>query len=88
MSNPKPEIHVVEDPQELAQVAAGEFKRLANLAVESKGSFNVALSGGSTPEAMFDLLKVKKILIATPRRLSIPLMEAFFGFAISKLPTD
>ena len=56
MSNSKPEIRVVEDPQELARVAADEFKQLANDTVEKKGSFNVALSGGSTPKAMFDLL--------------------------------
>ena len=56
MSNSKPEIRIVEDPKELATVAADEFKRLANEAVQNKGSFNVALSGGSTPKVMFDLL--------------------------------
>ena len=56
MSKTKPEIRIVEDPTELASVAANEFQRLAKAAVEKKGSFNVALSGGSTPKAMFDLL--------------------------------
>ena len=56
MSNSKPEIRIVEDPKELATVAADKFKRLANEAVQNKGSFNVALSGGSTPKVMFDLL--------------------------------
>lgn len=72
MSNPKPEIRVVEDPQELAQVAADEFKQLANDAVESKGSFNVALSGGSTPKAMFDLFS------SDPYRATIPWFETHF----------
>ena len=57
MSNSKPEIQIVENPAELASVAAGEFERLAKEAIEKKGSFNVALSGGSTPKAMFDLLR-------------------------------
>lgn len=56
MRDLKPEIRVVEDPAELACVAADEFKRLADKAVRDKGGFNVALSGGSTPKAMFDLL--------------------------------
>ena len=56
MSNSKPEIRIVDDPIELARAAANEFEQLAKNAVESQGSFNVALSGGSTPKAMFDLL--------------------------------
>ena len=56
MIKAKPEIQILEDPAELASVAADKFKQLANEAVEKKGIFNVALSGGSTPKAMFDLL--------------------------------
>ena len=72
MSRSNFEIRIVEDPKELAQVAANEFKRLANDAVESKGSFNVALSGGSTPKAMFDLLSTD------PYRATIPWFETHF----------
>ena len=56
MSKTKPEIRIVENPDELAHAAADEFEQLANEAVKNQGSFNVALSGGSTPKAMFDLL--------------------------------
>ena len=72
MPNSKPEIRVVEDPAELARVAADEFKRLANEAVQNKGSFNVALSGGSTPKAMFDLLSTD------PWRATVPWSKTHF----------
>ena len=72
MRDLKPEIRVVEDPAELARVAADEFKRLANEAVQNKGSFNVALSGGSTPKAMFDLLSTD------PWRATVPWFETHF----------
>ena len=72
MSRSNFEIRTVEDPKELAQVAAAEFKRLANDAVMSKGGFNVALSGGSTPKAMFDLLSTD------PYRATVPWFETHF----------
>ena len=62
----KPEIRIVKDPTELAIAAAGEFKRLADKAVKDKGIFNVALSGGSTPKAMFDLLNTDLWQITIP----------------------
>jgi 6-phosphogluconolactonase len=42
--------------QSLALAAARRFIDLAGNAVEARGQFNVALSGGSTPKAMFALL--------------------------------
>jgi 6-phosphogluconolactonase len=56
MTAPLREIRLVEDAAALARAAAEIFARLANEAVAAKGSFSVALSGGSTPKALFALL--------------------------------
>lgn len=47
---------VCQDTQELSQKAAQEFIRLAQEAVARTGRFTVALSGGSTPRALYSLL--------------------------------
>jgi 6-phosphogluconolactonase len=47
---------VCRDIQELSQKAAAEFIRLAQEAVGRTGRFTVALSGGSTPLALYSLL--------------------------------
>ncbi len=47
---------VVADPEELARAAAGEFTRRASDAARARGLFTVALSGGSTPLAVYRLL--------------------------------
>ena len=51
-----PEIVIVPDPQELAREAAQRFAGLVGDAAASRGRFSVALSGGSTPEALYRLL--------------------------------
>ena len=51
-----PEIQIVADAEELNRTAAAEFIRQATAAVQSKGSFTVALSGGSTPKSLYSLL--------------------------------
>jgi len=43
-------------PQEMASGAADEFVAAVNKAVEARGVARVAISGGSTPQAMFALL--------------------------------
>lgn len=50
------EIVVMPDPEALAREAVQRFNKLALEAVESRGRFSVALSGGSTPEALYRLL--------------------------------
>lgn len=50
------ELVIVPDPQALAREAAQRFTSLAVDAVESRGRFSVALSGGSTPGALYRLL--------------------------------
>ena len=44
------------DPEALSRAAAGEFVALARDAVERRGRFTVALSGGSTPRGVYALL--------------------------------
>jgi 6-phosphogluconolactonase len=50
------EIRILADGAAIAQRAAQEFVQAAASAVRAKGSFNVALAGGSTPKALYSLL--------------------------------
>lgn len=50
------DIEVVDGPAELAGAAAGVFTAAARNAVEGRGVFTVALSGGSTPLGLFHAL--------------------------------
>ncbi len=47
---------VKEDPQQLAEAAARDFAAKAEAAIAEHGSFTVALAGGSTPEATYEIL--------------------------------
>jgi 6-phosphogluconolactonase len=49
-------IEIYTDASELAFAAAGRFAELAGKYVNENGVFTVALSGGSTPRAMYTLL--------------------------------
>jgi 6-phosphogluconolactonase len=50
------EVKIVPDNAALAQTAAQEFHRLAEAAVQERGRFSVALSGGNTPRTVYSLL--------------------------------
>lgn len=50
------QVKIVPDNASLARTAAQEFHRLAEAAVQERGRFSVALSGGNTPRAVFSLL--------------------------------
>jgi 6-phosphogluconolactonase len=52
----KREIRILADGAAIAKRAAHEFVQAAASAVSEKGSFNVALAGGSTPKALYGLL--------------------------------
>jgi 6-phosphogluconolactonase len=52
----KPEIVILPDPDAVAHEAARRFASLAREAVPARGRFSVALSGGSTPGALYKLL--------------------------------
>ena len=52
----EPEILVAPDLRELSREAAARFRRVAADRVAAAGRFSVALSGGSTPRALYRLL--------------------------------
>jgi len=56
MARDRGELGVVPDAASLFRAAAAEFAGAAAASIETKGSFSVALSGGSTPRGMFALL--------------------------------
>ena len=49
-------VSVLTDLDELSQAAADRCVRCAQEAVESRGTFTVALSGGSTPRQLYTVL--------------------------------
>ena len=53
------EIRILKTAAELFEAAAAEFAALASQAVQASGRFTVALSGGSTPRALYSLLAAK-----------------------------
>src|SRR5947209_8180345 len=52
----KPTIRVVADAEAVSRTAAEDFVRLAREAIGARGQFVVALSGGSTPKRLFQIL--------------------------------
>jgi 6-phosphogluconolactonase len=51
-----PDIRILATPTDLFHAAATEFTALASDAVQKRGRFSVALSGGSTPKSLYQLL--------------------------------
>jgi len=74
---------VLTTPQELFAAAAEEVVRAANQAVAERGRFTIALSGGSTPKSLYNLL-------ATNARTSLPWDRMFFFWGDERHvpPTD
>lgn len=60
------DFHVFTDAEELSRTAAYTVRDLALQAVEARGRFTIALSGGSTPRRLFE------ILADTPFREEMP----------------
>ena len=52
----KPNIEVVSDPESLAQRSVEVFVAGARKAIEARGAFYVAISGGHTPRRFYELL--------------------------------
>jgi 6-phosphogluconolactonase len=65
------EIRVLTTPQELFSAAAEEVVRIADQSVKERGRFTIALSGGSTPKSLYNLL-------ATNARTTLPWEKMFF----------
>jgi 6-phosphogluconolactonase len=62
------EVLICADPAELACEAARRFAELAEVFVADNGRFIVALSGGSTPKAMFSILAEAPYAASLPWR--------------------
>jgi len=77
------EIRILTTPQELFEVAAEEVVRAATEAVAQRGQFTIALSGGSTPKNLFNLL-------ATNARTVFPWDRTYFFWSDERHvpPTD
>jgi 6-phosphogluconolactonase len=77
------EIRTLTTPQELFAAAAEEVVQAANDAVAERGRFTIALSGGSTPRSLFNLL-------ATNARTALPWDRMFFFWGDERHvpPTD
>ena len=52
----KPEVQIVADAEALYRAGATQFVRQAAAAIGTNGLFTVALSGGSTPKGLYELL--------------------------------
>jgi 6-phosphogluconolactonase len=59
-------LEIYDNAKELAWAAALRFASLAEQSVKERGRFSVALSGGSTPKAMFAILAEKPFADALP----------------------
>jgi 6-phosphogluconolactonase len=69
-------IQIVSDAAALPRAASDVFIAAANHAVGKKGAFTVALSGGSTPKALYSLLTTDRDLNA---RVPWQKIDFFFG---------
>ena len=54
-----PNVRVFENPQDLAEAAAEAFAGEAAKSIQENGRFAVALAGGSTPKALYELLATR-----------------------------
>jgi 6-phosphogluconolactonase len=70
-----PDVHVFDDPEWVAREAAGLFIRLSIEAASARGAFSVALSGGSTPRRVYELLAEDDYRA----QVSWPGVHLFFG---------
>ena len=68
-------VQVFDDAEGVARAAAELFARLAREAVEERGAFSVALSGGTTPRRVYELLASDEYKVQAPW----PKVHVFFG---------
>lgn len=74
---PHAEVRILPDAASLSRAAADEFHRSVCDAIAKRGRFTVALSGGSTPKAIFDLLATDQA--SGGNKLSWDKVQVFFG---------
>jgi 6-phosphogluconolactonase len=73
---PNREIRILADANSIAQTAAAEFLAAVRDAESAKDSFTVALAGGSTPKALYELLASDPLLQA---KVPWSKIQFFFG---------
>lgn len=66
---------IYSDAEQLAVAAAGLFVSLSASAIEARGRFRAALSGGSTPHRVYELLATEEF----SRRIAWKGVELFWG---------
>src|SRR5580765_1794696 len=74
MPNPS-EIKVLPDAAGIAREAAERIVKLSEEAIEARGRFSMALSGGSTPKALHNLLASPDFVT----KLDWPAIDLLFG---------
>ena len=72
-NKPAAEVKILADAKEVSRIAAEHFVQLARAAIETKGEFDVALAGGSTPRASYE------ILAKSASKLPWEKVHVFFG---------
>src|SRR5262249_18484738 len=70
-----PKIRIYETPEQLAQAAAEQFVEDARAAIVRRGRFAVALSGGHTPQHVYELLATEEFA----KRIEWTKVHIFFG---------
>ena len=70
------EVRILADANSIAQTAAAEFLEAAKESIREKGSFSIALAGGSTPKTLYGLLASNPLLQAKGPWSK---MQFFFG---------
>jgi len=85
VDRPKAEVRILPDGAAIARRGAEHFVKIAAAAVKEKGSFQVALSGGSTPKALHGLLVNDPALRS---QLPWDKMHLFFGDERHVKPDD
>jgi len=69
------DVQVFDDAESVARAAAESFVQLSREAVEARGAFSVALSGGTTPRRVYELLASEEY----GGRVEWPKVHVFFG---------
>lgn len=77
VSLPHAEVRILPDATALSRAAADEFLQVARAAIDARGRFMAALSGGSTPKAIYSLLAADQKTGAHP--LPWEKVHVFFG---------
>jgi len=71
----EPNVSVFDDAESVARAAAARIAELARTAIETRGLFTIALSGGNTPRRVYELLASEEFGAG----IDWPKVHVFFG---------